>query len=98
MKVLRAPTRLSFFFFPLASLVSCPFVPLSHSVSLFLSHSSSFSLSVSHSVSLSPSPYQSIWSPVLREILTDPLEELRDSISWQQNSTVVLGNLAALER
>lgn len=47
---------------------------------------------------LFPSPYQSIWSPVLREILTDPLEELRDSISWQQNSTVVLGNSAALER
>lgn len=47
---------------------------------------------------LFPSPYQSIWSPLLREILTDPLEELRDSISWQQNSTVVLGNSAALER
>lgn len=42
--------------------------------------------------------YQSIWSPVLREILTDPLVELRDSISRQQNGTVVLENAAALER
>lgn len=33
-----------------------------------------------------------------REILTDPLEELRDSISRQQNGTVVLGNSVALER
>lgn len=33
-----------------------------------------------------------------QEILTDPLGELRDSISRQPNSTVVLGNSAALER
>lgn len=32
------------------------------------------------------------------EILTDPLEELRDSISRQQNGAVVLGNTVPLER
>lgn len=83
MKVLRAPARLSFFSLPLS---------LSHRLSV------SLCLFVPLSLCLSPFHYQSIWSPELREILTDPLEELRDSISRQQNSIVVLGNSAALDR
>lgn len=64
---------------------------------LFASHSVSSSLCVSVSLSL----YLLLSIHLVscaREILTDPLEELRDSISRQQNSTVVLGNSVALER
>lgn len=61
-------------------------------------HLAFYSLLTSPCVPLYLSLYQSVCSPVLREILTDPLEELRDSIRKQQNRTVVLRNLEALER
>ena len=69
-----------------------------YAFSFFASLFLHLSVSLSLCPFVAPSTYQSIWSPMLRDILTDPLEELRDSISRQQNSTVVLGNLAALER
>lgn len=68
---------------------------------LFASHSVSSSLCVCLFVPLPLSLYLLLSIHLVscaREILTDPLEELRDSISRQQNSTVVLGNSVALER
>lgn len=52
-------------------------------------------------VPFSPSPSLSVSIHLVssaQEILTDPLEELRDSISRRQNSTVVPGNSGSLRK